>query len=329
VWLDDTPPGPDTQVGAYVTGNFLELPTLNSGWRYYWRVDAVLPNGTIEKGPVWTFRTEVATDPPIPGTMIPIPAAEYMMGCDYAHNGGYGCRGRESPQHKVYVDAFEIDKYEVTIGQYKECVLAGACNQVAHFSSRLRDHYYDDPAYDLYPVLYVSWWDANDFCAWDGKRLPTEAEWELAARGPYDSRPWPWGEETIDCSRANFSDTRIADWQYCVGDTTRIGSYPTGATALGVMDMSGNAFEWVLDIWDDEYYQVSPYWNPQGPRESTDPGDRPLFVLRGGSYRPQWFYPRTFNRHWGHHGHDGPGMDWPWYRNNQVGFRCARTPTVP
>jgi serine/threonine-protein kinase len=103
-----------------------------------------------------------------------------------------------------------------------------------------------------------------------------------------------------------------------------VGSYPAGATPLGVMDMSGNVFEWVHDVWDINYYNYSPAVNPQGPESGTKPSDDPSFVIRGGSYRPQWFYPRAFNRHWGHHGYEGVGADAPYYRNNQVGFRCAR-----
>ncbi len=326
VLLDDSPLMADALVGSDVQGEFLELPTLKSGWRYDWQVVAELPDGSMVAGPVWSFHTESAEAPPAIGAMIAIPAGELTMGCDAAHDGGYGCRPREVPQHKVWVDAFEIDKYEVTNGQYQDCVNAGGCNPPRFSFSISRPWYYGNPDYAEYPVLYVSWWNSRDYCRWSDKRLPTEAEWEMAARGPYDLRPWPWGEETIDCTRANFTDTRDErNWIVCAGyDTTRVGSYPAGATALGVMDMSGNAFEWVNDVWDPFYYNYSPYMNPQGPGSSTNPAAMPEFVIRGGSYRPNWFYPRTFNRHWGHHGFEGVGADSPYYRNDQVGFRCAR-----
>lgn len=326
IYLDDTPPYAEEVVGAGVERTFFDLPTLKSGWRYYWRVVGFHPDGTVAiYGPSWTFRTEVADEPLNLEAMVSIPAGELQMGCDPENDGGYGCRPREVPLHTVWVDAFDIDKYEVTNSQYAKCVAAGACDPPRFKHTLTREWYYGNPEYDEYPVVYVSWWNANDYCAWADKRLPTEAEWEMAARGPYDTRPWPWGDETIDCTRANFTDTRPSDkWVVCKGDTTRVGSYPTGATALGVMDMSGNVFEWVKDVYDENYYNYSPSVNPQGPDRSTDPERKPYFVIRGGSYRPDWYYPRTFNRHWGHHGYEGPLRDIPYFRNNQVGFRCAR-----
>lgn len=326
VYLDDTPPFADTWVGSSTGKTFLELPTLKSGWRYYWRVVARRADGTIlYSGPQWSFRTEVPEEPLDLETMVSIPAGSLQMGCDEDHDGGYGCRDRELPLHTVWVDAFAIDKYEVTNSQYQKCVEARACNPPRFGHSLTRPWYYGNPDYAEYPVLYVSWWNSVDYCKWADKRLPTEAEWEMAARGPYDTRPWPWGEESIDCTRANFTDTRNEDdWIVCKGDTTRVGSYPAGASPLGVMDMSGNVFEWVHDVWDINFYKYSPSINPKGPAASTNPTSDPSFVIRGGSYRPNWFYPRTFNRHWGHHGYEGVGADPPFYRNNQVGFRCAR-----
>ncbi|MGL4648106.1 MAG: formylglycine-generating enzyme family protein, partial [Caldilineaceae bacterium] len=199
----------------------------------------------------------------------------------------------------------------------------GACSTPRRFNSYARDHYFYNPDYDFYPVLYVSWWDARAYCEWTGKRLPTEAEWEKAARGPGDTRVWPWGNERIDCSRANYTEDSTASWDTCVNDTEWVGSFALGASPYGVMDMSGNVFEWVHDKWDTTYYSRSPYANPQGPDDAEMHGE--WFGIRGGSYRPRWWYPRTFNRHFGHHG-DGVGDDRPNYRNDQVGFRCADAP---
>jgi serine/threonine-protein kinase len=283
-------------------------------------VVAVDARGAINAGEVWTFSTEDLPYPPPVGEMISIPAGEFQMGCDQANLSQF-CRFDEFPLHVVYLDSYAIDKYEVTNKQYRECVDKGACNLPRRFDSYHRDSYFYDPEYDYYPVLFVSWWDARDYCTWTGKRLPTEAEFEKAARGVIDTRAWPWGNEFPDCSRLNFTDSSIEPRHICMGDTTAVGSYPTGASPYGVMDVAGNVFEWVSDIYSANYYAVSPYKNPPGP---TEPADELYFVIRGGTHRSQWFYPQVSHRHTGHHG-DHPFEDAPYYRNNQVGIRCAKS----
>lgn len=238
-------------------------------------------------------------------TLLFIPSGEFVM-------GSTGNETDERPVHTVYLASFFLDRTEVTNAMYALCVKDGECEpprsntSISHNVSN-GNVYYGNPVFDNYPVIFVSWGDANNYCKWAGRRLPTEAEWEKAAT--WDSvqeikRIYPWGEN-IDCSYANYYGKGN---DLCVGDTTEVESYPSGASFYGILDMAGNVWEWVADRYDPEYYGKSDTDNPTGPRS----GD--YIVIRGGSF--------LTGRSNGIRSSDREKLP-PDNTSHNVGFRCA------
>jgi eukaryotic-like serine/threonine-protein kinase len=188
-----------------------------------------------------------------------VPAGEFLMGKP-------GEPDSNSPQRTIYLDAFWIDQVEVSNTMYEKCVKDGVCSLPA-----LSDNpYYGKWVYRNYPVAYANWTQAVTYCEWAGRRLPTEAEWEKAARGT-DGRKYPWGNETPNPRYANYSESLI-------GEAVPVYRYPMGASPYGALNMVGNMREWVADWYSDSYYSEMPERNPTGPAEGFERS------LRSGAY---------------------------------------------
>ena len=287
---DITPDVPVCVDLPYVVSNTCDPGTLQGNTGYYWQIVARDDEGATATSPVWMFTT---------ADMIYVPAGEFQMGCDVC-NPDETCSPDEQPLHTVYLDEYTINRTEVTNAEY-HC----DCTPPLQENSRTRPDYFLNPLYADYPVLYVGIESAEDYCRqkYDGE-LPTEAQWEKAARGASGTPKFPWGNAAPDCSLVNFSPEGDSA---CVGDTSQVGSYPLGASLYGVLDMSGNVMEWVRDVYSSTYYSNSPYENPEGPGE----GD--TFVVRGGSWEDDDYGVRLARR-WYAYIEEG---------NDTLGFRCV------
>jgi len=241
--------------------------------------------------------TRIITDNNV--EMVLIPAGDFIMGNDDGPD-------YEKPAHTVYLDVFYMDIYETTNREYENCVNAGICQPPIYNGSNSRSSYYENPQYDNYPVIYVNWDMAKTYCEWRGAELPTEAQWEKAARGT-NGRTYPWGEKVPDCSIANYWSLASG---ICVGDTTSVGNYESGKSPYGIYDMAGNVWEWVLDWYSEMYYHDSPVANPLGPDSGQDR------TVRGGAWLGDYPFLQASSRH----------SESYWQQGFvDVGFRCSRT----
>jgi formylglycine-generating enzyme required for sulfatase activity/Tol biopolymer transport system component len=228
--------------------------------------------------------------------MVEVPSGSFWMGC--APDDTL-CATQELPGRDVTLDTFFIDQTEVTVEAYAECVTDGDCTTPHPFAY---DCNWGVTGLEAYPINCVDWTQAEAYCDWTGKRLPTEAEWEKAARGT-DQRIYPWGEATPDCAHAHSDD--------CAPPTLEVGSLPLGASPYGALDMAGNVDEWAADWYEAAYFSNSPPAdNPPGPTTGTHR------LRRGGNYLAPWGNLRTSQR----------GGSTPAYYHAIVGFRCASSP---
>jgi formylglycine-generating enzyme required for sulfatase activity len=293
--------------------------------------DAFLSTPVIKNTPLFVPPMLTETTDSKGAKMVLVLEGEFTMGsteeqalaeCKKFRNGsGNDCQQgwftSEEPPHSVYLNSYWIDQTEVTNEMYAKCVEGGICQPPKHsdpqfYSQDYYEVYYENPIYTNYPVVNVSWSDAQKFCSWREGRLPTEAEWEKAARGT-DDRVYPWGD-VIDCSYANHQtkDGVCVNGDNTYLNTTAVGSYPSGASPYGALDMAGNVAEWVADWYSDNYYSQSPATNPLGPSSGN------FHVIRGGSWSQDAPFLRTTVRNV-YSSYDDP--------NELMGFRCAKDAT--
>ena len=258
--------------------------------------------------------------------MVIVPAGEFLMGSPEDEPGldaakesvrepyidpFTGLSDDEKPQHRLYLDAFWIDQTEVTNGMY-----AAFLNEVGNqreggvtwldvkasqvLIRQVAGEWQPLEGYQDHPAVEVTWYGARAYCEWAGRRLPTEAEWEKAARG-VDGHRYPWGNQWPTCELANY------DGGCFLRVTTKVGSYPVGKSPYGALDMAGNVWEWVADWYAEDYYARSPARNPQGPTSGE------WRVIRGASWHPHQYDVRAANR----------AKSLPDSSNRDVGFRCV------
>lgn len=267
-----------------------------------------------------TDSTTITTTPALPGILIPTPGAgttavglnqtilvyvprgKFRMGSSATDPDAYDS---ETPQHELEIEGFWISRTEVTNAQYNRCVLAGACTPPDNQT-------YSQPEYADRPITSLDWHQANAYAHWVGGRLPTEAEWEKACRGT-DARVYPWGNDTPSDELLNYN--------FLIGSTRDVGSYPQGASPYGLLDMVGNVWEWTSSLWgpaESNSIFLYPYSASDGREDQTAP-DAVLRVTRGGAFISYARVTRCATR----------GVGNPLGRHGDTGFRIVASPWVP
>ena len=216
-----------------------------------------------------------------------VPAGEFLMGSEPGKDPFFW--GAEGPEHTVYLDKYWIYRTEVTNEMYQLCVEDQKCPRPQYLYSVDAEDYYGNPEYDDYPVIHVTFTHAQSYCNWAGGKLPSEAQWEKAARGS-EGYMFPWGDDPPDVDLVNLCDSSCArgserENHFSDGypGTSPVGSFPNGASPYGALDMAGNVWEWTFDYFQSTYYSISPNENPKGPATGT------TRTIRGGS----WFNPTS------------------------------------
>lgn len=250
-------------------------------------------------GKTLTSTTDASCDRvSVPSGMVHVPAGSFRMGSETGEDD-------EKPVHEVHVSGFFIDTYEVTVSEYVACVRAGGCSEPKE--THEDDSYlnYGTPGRGKHPINGVDWNQAVAYCGWAKKRLPTEAEWEKAARGA-DGREYPWGNEAVSCRYAVMRDDLVG----CGKDRTwEVGSKPAGVSPYGAHDMAGNVSEWVSDWYGEGDYASAPARDPEGPARGYSR------AFRGGSHGSYRSFLRSARR----------SYFMPDYANSNLGFRCVRS----
>jgi formylglycine-generating enzyme required for sulfatase activity len=229
-------------------------------------------------------------------TMLYVPAGQFTMGLD---NDKYET---DNPAHKITLSDYWIDQTEVTNAMYQKCVDAQACATPYSVASGSIKPYYGNSNYAGFPVIHIPWQEASNYCEWVGRRLPSEAQWEKAARGSTDERIYPWGDDDPFRDLSNFGGL--------VGNTTAVNEQSDGKSPYGALNMAGNVWEWVSDLYDPDYYNKSLSKDPEGPVI----GDK--HVMRGGSWKDFPSTIRVVHRY----------ADYPLYASSILGFRCSYPP---